>query len=203
MGRRGELAPHQIPGKEFCCDSCSQTRHGHHMVHFCVLLELNVYWPPESLLTDQGSIFLSAHLMRDMRNLTYLCATQEYNHTIPWGRMKKLHYLVKQAYSELKASYPHASDDLRLQGSAAAINTSTGPDGWVPSLLVFGVLPRMPHVKSTLLPQKERFTMMITARLEYVKLMAQARVQKGLRKKQPRAQIVLRQLDGSIGSRRC
>ena len=57
------------------------------------------------------------------------------------------------------------------------MNDCTGPDGLVPSLLVFGVTPRLPNISLKEFPsQKERFRAMVQAGKHYERLISQSRV---------------------------
>ena len=78
--------------------------------------------------------------------------------------------------------------DVCLALVVKEINSTVGPDGLCPQLLVFGILPRLPGNISKPLPaQKERMRALVTARDAYEKLVYQELVKKGLRKKPPPA----------------
>jgi hypothetical protein len=63
-----------------------------------------------------------------------------------------------------------------------ALNDTAGPDGLVPSLLVFGFFPRTPDAPKEFPAQRARFQAMKTARAEYERLISIERIQRGLRK---------------------
>ncbi|KAM4063754.1 cwf18 domain containing protein [Hirsutella rhossiliensis] len=60
------------------------------------------------------------------------------------GKVEKYHVPVRRAYDILKAELKDTvSPDQVLQMAFKAVNDTAGPDGLVPTLLVFGALPRM------------------------------------------------------------
>ena len=63
---------------------------------------------------------------------------------------------------------------LRL--SVKAINDTMGPNGLVPSLLVFGVLPSFPGPTSNNIPQKERMEALRKAKAEMEAIVAEQRI---------------------------
>jgi hypothetical protein len=66
------------------------------------------------------------------------------------------------------------------------MNSTLGPDGLVPILLVYGQLPRVPSFASIApLTVKQRISLMTTARAEYEQWVARQRVATGLSKKPP------------------
>lgn len=67
------------------------------------------------------------------------------------------------------------------------MNDPMGPNGLVPSLLVFGILSRFPPTSSRLPSHEERMEAMEIARLEMTNITAQVRLQQALRTKLPPA----------------
>jgi hypothetical protein len=59
------------------------------------------------------------------------------------GKVERYHAPLRRAYQILASELPDTSKDLILQMAVKAINDSAGPDGIVPTLLVFGAYPRM------------------------------------------------------------
>jgi hypothetical protein len=53
--------------------------------------------------------------------------------------------------------YPSVTAELRLALSVKAMNDCVGPEGLVPSLLVFGVMPRLPDLPRQIPSQIGRF----------------------------------------------
>ena len=67
------------------------------------------------------------------------------------GKVERYHHLLRRAYEILVTELPSTSKDIVLQIAVKAINDSAGPDGIVPTLLVFGAYPRIVK-ESPLLP---------------------------------------------------
>jgi hypothetical protein len=78
---------------------------------------------------------------------------------------------------------------LALAYSQKAINETIGTDGIVPTLLVYGSMPRSraAGLDARLQPNSERFRCMATARAEYTRIVNNQRVQQLLRTRVPPA----------------
>jgi hypothetical protein len=59
------------------------------------------------------------------------------------GKVECYHTLLRRAYDIISLELNSSSKDLILQMAVKAVNDSAGPDGLVPTLLVFGAYPRM------------------------------------------------------------
>lgn len=143
---------------------------------------------PERMLTDQGSVFVS-------KEWEYNCelAKIELKHTgteshNSLGSDETYHALMRRVYCKTRAEHPTVPEDVSLALTVKAINSTVGPDGLCPQLLVFGILPRPPGISPNELPaQKERFRALRTARDEYEKLVSKELVNRGLRSIPPPA----------------
>ena len=119
---------------------------------------------PESMLTDQGSVFVS-------KEWSYNCelAEIELKHTGTESHNsleagETYHALLRRVYSKTLKDHPKVSSDMCLALTVKAINSTVGPDGLCLQLLVFGVLPKLPTVCPQEYPmQKERFRALQTA----------------------------------------
>ena len=67
------------------------------------------------------------------------------------------------------------------------MNSTAGPNGLVPTLFVFGVLPRIPLAPSNLLEQRDRMKALHTARLEMNTYITKERVNRALRNNVPKS----------------
>ncbi len=65
----------------------------------------------------------------------------EAHHSI--GMVERYHEPLRRVYSIFVAEIPDIDPESALQMSFKALNDSAGPDGLVPTLLVFGAYPRM------------------------------------------------------------
>jgi len=143
---------------------------------------------PESMLTDQGSAFVS-------KEWKYNCelAEIELRHTgteshNSLGSAETYHALLRRTYQKTRMDHPTVPVDVSLALTVKAMNSTVGPDGLCPQLLVFGVMPRLPSICPQELPeQKERLRALATARLEYERLVSKELVHRGIRSIPPPA----------------
>jgi hypothetical protein len=59
------------------------------------------------------------------------------------GKVERYHTPLRRAYEINFSELESASEELVLQIAVKAVNDSAGPDGIMPTLLVFGAYPRM------------------------------------------------------------
>jgi hypothetical protein len=59
------------------------------------------------------------------------------------GIVKRYHGLIRRAYLIIITEIQGINKDMALQMAFKAINDIAGPDGIIPTLLVYGALPRM------------------------------------------------------------
>jgi hypothetical protein len=57
--------------------------------------------------------------------------------------VKRYYGLIRRAYQIIVSEIPELDKDMALQMAFKAINNSAGPDGLVPTLLVFGAYLKM------------------------------------------------------------
>jgi hypothetical protein len=134
---------------------------------------------PSSILTDQGSVFTGKEWID-------LCAKASVSLRTTGTES---HNSLGQGETYQKVAMTHAElpDELSLALSVKAMNDTAGPHGLVPSLLLFGVLPRFPEIDGQLPDQDTRLKSMALAREEYEKLISQSRISSSMRKKAPPA----------------
>ena len=73
------------------------------------------------------------------------------------GTGERYHGPLRRIFKKVSDEYSSVSADLRLALSVKAMNDCTGPEGIVLSLLVFGVMPRLPDFPPQEPSQLERF----------------------------------------------
>jgi hypothetical protein len=62
------------------------------------------------------------------------------------GKIEKYHALVKRAFEVITADLGNIiTPEHVLQMAVKAVNNTAGPNGLVPTLLVFGIFPRISH----------------------------------------------------------
>ena len=91
--------------------------------------------------------------------------------------------MIRRIYNRIKVQHEGLSKNIRLSIAVNAVNNTAGPDGLVPTLLLFGAMPRigLPEAKYLHPTQKERFSAMASARKEMETITAQRRVKQALK----------------------
>lgn len=122
---------------------------------------------PEDMLADHGSAFTAKNWEDYCKaagvNLRFT-GTESHN---SMGQGETYHSMLRRIYNKVSMTYPRLPKELRLAYSVKAMNDTAGPNGLVPSPLLFGVHPRMPDTSMTLPTQQKRFEAMELARKEY------------------------------------
>jgi hypothetical protein len=112
---------------------------------------------PASMMTDQGSIFTSAdwHVACNAAHIQ-LRHTGTASHN-SLGTGERIHGPLRRIFKKVSDEYPTVTADVRLALRVKAINDCVGPEGLVPPLLFFGVMPRLPDFPTQVSSQIERF----------------------------------------------
>jgi len=99
--------------------------------------------PPDLIRHDLGTNFASAEFGKNARfaGITMEPIPVEAHWTI--GKVERYHAPIRRAYEIFSAELPELSPDARLQAAFKAVNDTAGPNGLVPTLLVFGAYPRV------------------------------------------------------------
>jgi hypothetical protein len=105
---------------------------------------INTYLGPPDLITyDAGKNFVSNEFKQYV--LVIGVSTKEVpvkaHNSI--GMVKRYYGLIRRAYQIIVSEIPELDKDIALQMAFKAINDSAGPDGLVPTLLVFGAYPKI------------------------------------------------------------
>jgi len=98
--------------------------------------------PPDVITTDSGTNF-AAELFRAEAKLAGITCQQvpvEAHHSI--GKIERAHKMLRRAY-DIILEESGGSPEEALQAAFSAVNATAGPDGLVPTLLVFGAYPRI------------------------------------------------------------
>ena len=141
---------------------------------------------PRKLKVDQGSAFTSIRWQRlcEMVGTEIQFSGVESHHSL--GSGERYHDPLRQVYLKIRYEYPSVKKEIALRLAVKALNDTMGPEGLVPSLLVFGVLPRFPAVNTSLPYQIERMEALKEARAEAATITAKLRVRKAILAKTPR-----------------
>jgi hypothetical protein len=99
--------------------------------------------PPEQITTDAGTNFTSkefSQLASTMGTRIKVVPVEAHNSI---GIVERYHNLIRRAYTIISVEIRDLDKDMALQMAFKAINDSAGPDGLVPTLLVYGAYPRL------------------------------------------------------------
>lgn len=140
---------------------------------------------PSHIHIDQGSSFNSAEwieLCRDASVKTTTTGTESHNSL---GQGETYHAMLRRLYNKIRATTPNISKAMSLSTAIKVMNDTAGPNGLVPSLLLFGEMPRIPHVPQTSISPSDRHRAIHAARKEFEVITAKSRVQTALTHKPP------------------
>ena len=99
--------------------------------------------PPDLVAHDAGKNFISKEFKQyaNTMGIRTKAVPVEAHNSI--GIVERYHSPLRQAYQIIVVELPGIDRDAALQMAFKAINDTAGPDGLVPTLLVFGAYPRM------------------------------------------------------------
>ena len=143
---------------------------------------------PNSMLVDQGAVFLSDEwrFACETNAIELVTAGTESHNSL--GAGETFHTYLRRAYNKVHKDHPTLPDDLILALAINALNGCAGPKGLCPSLLVFGTTPRLPSSsRRDHASQLDRFRAAATARREYEAIVNQGRLALAARKPTPAA----------------
>lgn len=137
---------------------------------------------PNRILTDQGSQFGEKFI--DLDRL----ANVEFNRTgieahASLGLGERYHEPLRTTFRKIKISRPDVDKDLALACSVKAMNDTLGPEGLVPSALVFGEFPQIgarSEIRSDRSTVKNRAAIADLARKNMSEKMAELKVKRAL-----------------------
>lgn len=92
------------------------------------------------------------------------------------GPRERYHETLRGIFKIIRNRNPDLEPDIALRYDVKAINDTTGPEGLVPSLLVFGVIPSFSLISKDLPRQKERIDAMRIAKKEMAVITSELRV---------------------------
>jgi hypothetical protein len=140
---------------------------------------------PEQILTDQGSAFTSNVWATNCAetSIELLHTSVESHNSL--GICEAYHSTIRRIYNKLSISFSDRPKSLRLAMTIKALNDTAGPNGLVPSLLLFGTYPRLPDQQH--FDNRARTAMLKSAREEYETIQAKQRVNLALNRNVPAA----------------
>ena len=104
------------------------------------------------------------------------------------GIGEKYHKPLRDTYRKLKIDFPKMSRQLLLALSIKAMNDTLGPEGIMPSTLVFGEFPSLRAYQGPVIPRPtlaERAQAALSARRYVCQNLAKTRVQRALKHNAP------------------
>ncbi len=99
--------------------------------------------PPDVIAHDAGKNFIAEkfQIYADMMHISTKQIPIESANSMSFA--ERYHQPPRRAYSIMKQEGPSLDRETLLQGAVKSINDTAGPDGIVPTLLVYGALPRL------------------------------------------------------------
>ena len=154
--------------------------------------------PPDFVMHDAGKNFASDEFRQNARifDIQIREVPVEAHHSI--GKVERYHQVLRRAYEIITTEAPAISAEDALQSAVKAINDTAGPDGLVPTLLVFGAYPRMTASSAPASSIQARATAIQKAMTEVRRLKAQRQVRDAIHQRNgPNIDSTLRLAIGS------
>src|SRR5450432_2959538 len=132
--------------------------------------------PPEQVVTDAGKNFASKEFDQyaTTQGTRIKIVPVEAHNSV--GIVERYHGPIRRAYTIITAEIRDIDKDMALQMAFKAINDSAGPDGLVPTLLVYGAYPRMSEHEAPTATVTQRALAIKKAMVEIQKLRAKQQV---------------------------
>lgn len=135
---------------------------------------------------DQGSAFTSVKWSRLCDKVGVVIQESGIEHHNALGSGKRYHDPLRRIFLKIRHKSPSIKPKLELRIALKAMNDTLGPEGLVPTLLVFGCLPIFPTVNTNLPGQRERRKALQQARKEMATITAEIRIKRALLSRVPR-----------------
>lgn len=142
---------------------------------------------PRVLKSDQGSVFTSKK-WREWTSMAginlEISGIESHNSN---GVVERYHDPLRRIFRCVQEDYPKLDPEIALRCAVKGIYDTMGPEGLVPSYLVFGVIPTFPSFNTELPEQRDRMKAISFARREMAKISSKLKIQYALRSKLPPA----------------
>jgi hypothetical protein len=99
--------------------------------------------PPDQIVHDAGKQFASAEFRQEAKAIGTLVKEVPVEAHQSVGKIERYHATLRRSYEVIRTEFPGASRESVLQMAVKAVNDTAGPNGLVPTLLVFGAFPRL------------------------------------------------------------
>lgn len=140
---------------------------------------------PDILKADRGSVFTSrawSKLSTEDGMAIEIVPVESSN---SMGAGERYHDPLCCIYLEVMFDHSGSSKELLLALTNKAMNDNCGPEGLVPSFLVYGIVPRLPAASFELPDQDVRMSMLETARKEMEEIVTRLRLKTVLKRRAP------------------
>lgn len=105
---------------------------------------IDVYLGPPDIIThDAGKQFMARAFQTNAELLHIETNSVPVESANYMSTVERYHTPVRRAFKIIREEAPQMSAKAALQTAVKAVNDSVGPDGLVPTLLVYGALPRL------------------------------------------------------------
>lgn len=142
---------------------------------------------PDCVALDQGPQFQSQEFLSLLSSAGIVVHPSGIESHNALGNGERYHAYLRKVYTKIRDEVPNLKKEDALRLAIKAFNDTAGPHGLVPTLPVFGVLPRLPIHPRDLPDQRDRMRAMQLARSEMAREIAKARVHVALRRNFPAA----------------
>jgi len=132
--------------------------------------------PPDLITSDAGKNFVSKEFKEYANTIgirTKAVPVEAHNSI---GMVERYHGPLRRVYQIIVVELPGIDRDAALQMAFKALNDTAGPDGLVPTLLVFGAYPRMTELDAPSPTVTQRANAVKKAMAEIRKLRAERQV---------------------------
>jgi len=138
--------------------------------------------PPDTIVSDAGKNFTSAEFKANARIMAIEVEEVPVEAHNSIGKLERYHAPLRRAFNVIRGDLQSqgASNESILQMAVKAVNDTAGPDGLVPTLLVFGTYPRLTETSPPSPPITARANAIRKAMAEIRKLKAKQQVSDAL-----------------------
>ena len=142
---------------------------------------------PNRMRVDRARVFTGrrSEQLTNLHGITLQFSGVEAHNALGIG--ERYHAPLRRVYHVVRAASPSIDRSTALRCAVKGVNDSMGPEGFIPTLLVYGTMPNFPVRNITQPKQRERMVALAAARSEMATITADLRVSRALRAKLPPA----------------
>lgn len=102
--------------------------------------------PPKFIIYNTGQNFISKEFRQEAKSMTITIKYVPVKAYQLIGLVERAYPVLHRAYDIIKAKIPNIKKEIALQMAVKAVNNMVGPDGLVPTLLVYRAYPRISNL---------------------------------------------------------